>query len=69
MIIRAAGSNAFEFVAVAALRAKQLQRGCTPRVPGVHKRTTMAQMEIVAGKVARIPAAAAVVLGGIIDLP
>jgi hypothetical protein len=26
-------------------------RGCTPRVPGVHKRTTIAQLEIVAGKV------------------
>jgi DNA-directed RNA polymerase subunit K/omega len=67
MIIRSAASNAFEFVAVAALRAKQLQRGCIPRVPGVHKRTTIAQMEIVAGKVARIPAGAAVA-GSIIDV-
>jgi DNA-directed RNA polymerase subunit K/omega len=67
MIIRDAASNAFEFVAVAALRAQQLQRGCIQRVPGIHKRTTMAQMEIVAGKVARIPAAGP--LGSIIDLP
>ena len=58
MINRAATSNAFEFVKVAALRAQQLQRGCIPRVPGNHKKTTIAQMEIVAGKVARIPAGA-----------
>jgi DNA-directed RNA polymerase subunit K/omega len=69
MIIRSAASNAFEFVAVAALRAQQLQRGCLPRVPGNHKRTTIAQMEIVAGKVARIPAGAgAGVAGSIIDV-
>ena len=60
MINRSATSNAFEFVAVAALRAQQLQRGCIQRVPGSHKHTTMAQMEIVAGKVARIPATIAV---------
>ena len=72
MIIRSATSNAFEFVAVAALRAQQLQRGCLQRVPGNHKRTTIAQMEIVAGKVARVPAAAGVLgagLGGMIVLP
>ena len=57
MINRAATSNAFEFVKVAALRTQQLQRGCIPRVAGNHKKTTIAQMEIVAGKVARIPAA------------
>jgi DNA-directed RNA polymerase subunit K/omega len=66
MIMRSAASNAFEFVAVAALRAQQLQKGCVQRVPGNHKRTTIAQMEVVAGKVARIPA---VVAGSIIDLP
>jgi DNA-directed RNA polymerase subunit K/omega len=59
VIHRAQTSNAFEFVAVAALRTHQLRRGCTPRVAGDHKRTTLAQMEIVAGKVARIPATAA----------
>ena len=36
-------------------------------MPGIHKRTTIAQMEIVAGKVARIPADAAVA-GSIIDV-
>jgi DNA-directed RNA polymerase subunit K/omega len=72
MIIRSATSNAFEFVAVAALRTQQLQRGCIQRVPGDHKRTTIAQMEIVAGKVARIPAKTAVPeegLEGMIGLP
>jgi len=59
VIHRAQTSNAFEFVAVAALRTHQLRRGCSPRVAGDHKSTTLAQMEIVAGKVARIPAAAA----------
>ena len=59
MVSRAASSNAFEFVAVAALRAQQLQRGCVQRVPGIHKNTTLAQMEIVAGKVSRVPASAA----------
>lgn len=55
MVIRSPESNAFEFVTVAALRTQQLQRGCTPRVPGDHKKITTAQMEVVAGKVARIP--------------
>jgi DNA-directed RNA polymerase subunit K/omega len=45
--------NAYEFVAVAALRAKQLLAGCTPRVGGDHSAATMAQMEVVAGCVAR----------------
>ena len=56
MIHRSPTSNAFEFVAVAALRTHQLKRGCTQRVPGEHKQTTLAQMEIVAGKVARLEA-------------
>jgi DNA-directed RNA polymerase subunit K/omega len=51
MISRPKDANPFEFVIVAALRAKQLMRGCTPRVPGGHKRTTIAQLEVVAGKV------------------
>ena len=59
VIHRAQTSNAFEFVAVAALRTHQLRRGCTPRVTGDHKSTTLAQMEVVAGKVERIPASAA----------
>jgi DNA-directed RNA polymerase subunit K/omega len=44
-------TNAFELVVVAALRAKQLMRGCTPRVPRGLKITTTARMEVAAGKV------------------
>ena len=55
MVNRSPTSNAFEFVTVAALRNQQLRRGCLPRVPGNHKLITIAQMEVVAGKVARIP--------------
>jgi DNA-directed RNA polymerase subunit K/omega len=65
MIHRSPLSNAFEFVAVAALRTHQLRRGCAQRVLGAHKLTTLAQMEIVQGKVARIPAA----LGGVSAIP
>ena len=54
MVSRAPESNVFEYVIVAALRAQQLMRGCVARVPGVHKATTMAQLEIAAGKVARL---------------
>jgi DNA-directed RNA polymerase subunit K/omega len=54
MINRSAASNAFEFVAIAALRTHQLRRGCIQRVPGNHKLTTVAQMEIIAGKVGRV---------------
>jgi DNA-directed RNA polymerase subunit K/omega len=65
MINRSAASNAFEFVAVAALRTHQLRRGCIQRVPGNHKSTTLAQMEIVAGKVARIAATPAPLEAGL----
>jgi DNA-directed RNA polymerase subunit K/omega len=41
----------FRFVVLASLRAVQLTRGCTPRVTGIHKRTTMAQLEVAQGKV------------------
>jgi DNA-directed RNA polymerase subunit K/omega len=54
MVNRSPLCNSFEFVMIAALRSHQLQRGCTPRVSGNHKRTTIAQMEIVAGKVSRL---------------
>jgi DNA-directed RNA polymerase subunit K/omega len=60
MINRSPLANSFEFVIIAALRTAQLQRGCVQRVVGSHKLTTVAQMEIVAGKVGRLPAVAAV---------
>ena len=57
MVIRAPESNAFMFVTIAALRNQQLTRGCIPRiVTGSHKRITVAQMEVVAGLVTRLPA-------------
>jgi DNA-directed RNA polymerase subunit K/omega len=56
MVTRSPASNAFEFVVVAALRSQQLQRGCIPRVIiGSHKKITIAQMEVVAGLVTRLP--------------
>jgi len=51
MVARPAHLNAYEFVAVAALRAHQLMDGCVPHLAGEHKATTMAQMEVAAGKV------------------
>jgi DNA-directed RNA polymerase subunit K/omega len=53
MVTRPTHLNAYEFVAVAALRAKQLLAGSTPRLAGVHNPATMAQMEVAAGCVTR----------------
>ena len=60
MINRSPLANSFEFVIIAALRTAQLQKGCTQRVLGTHKFTTLAQMEIVAGKVGRLAPVVAV---------
>jgi DNA-directed RNA polymerase subunit K/omega len=43
--------GAFQFVALAALRAAQLTRGCRPRVDGDHTTAVFAQREIAEGKV------------------
>jgi len=51
MIHRPPDSNAFEFVRVAALRAAQLMRGCSPRVPPGLRPIVTAQLEVVAGNV------------------
>lgn len=59
MVSRPVHWNAYEFVAVAALRAQQLLAGCTPRLDGEHRATTMAQMEVAAGRVTRVAAVAA----------
>lgn len=53
MINRPAESSAFEFVILAALRAAQLMRGCTPRVPASPKAVVTAQREVAEGKVVR----------------
>ena len=55
MVHRPSASGAFEFVVVSGLRAAQLMRGSRPRVEGSHKVITTAQLEVAAGKVARIP--------------
>jgi DNA-directed RNA polymerase subunit K/omega len=47
--------GAFEFVAIAALRAAQLARGCRPRVDGDHTKAVLAQREVAEGKVAIMP--------------
>ena len=46
--------NKFEFVVIAGERAKQLQRGCTPRVEGSAKTARLAMQEVKLGKVERI---------------
>ena len=51
MVNRPADVNAYEFIVVCALRAQQLLAGCTPRLPGDHAVTVMAQMEVAAGRV------------------
>lgn len=56
MVPRPTHLNAYEFVALAALRAKQLLAGCTPQLEGDHTAATMAQMEVAAGRVARVEA-------------
>jgi DNA-directed RNA polymerase subunit K/omega len=53
MTVRPAHLNAYEFVVISALRAKQLLAGCTPRLPGDHSPATMAQMEVAGGCVTR----------------
>ena len=62
MVERPAQWNAYEYVVVASLRAHQLMGGCLPRLAGTHKATTMAQMEVSAGKV--VSAARAVPANG-----
>ena len=48
--------NAFEFVTVAAHRARQLLNGCVPKVEGSPKPARRAQQEVIAGYIRRIPA-------------
>ena len=51
--------NAFEFVIVAGARARQLLRGCTPRVSGSEKLVRLAQKEVREGKVEKVELKAA----------
>jgi DNA-directed RNA polymerase subunit K/omega len=55
MIDRSKLPNSFEFVVTAGARARQLLAGSTPRVPvGNHKKTTIAQTEVVTKMVERV---------------
>ena len=53
MVKRPSGMNAFEFVVLCGLRAAQLQRGCTPRVPPSAKVAVTAQHEVAERRVVR----------------
>ena len=57
-------SNAYEFVMIASQRAHQLMAGCIPTLAGQHKATTMAQMEVAAGKVGRVTGTASAAAPG-----
>ena len=55
MIDRSKLSNSFEFVVTAGARARQLLAGSTPRVlVGDHKKTTIAQQEVVTRAVEKV---------------
>ncbi|HEV3142159.1 MAG TPA: DNA-directed RNA polymerase subunit omega [Vicinamibacterales bacterium] len=55
MIDRSKLPNSFEFVVTAGARARQLLAGSTPRVTvGEHKKTTIAQKEVVTKQVEKI---------------
>ena len=45
--------KAFEIAVLSALRAAQLRRGCTPRVPSAGKHTMTALREVAAGLIVR----------------
>jgi DNA-directed RNA polymerase subunit K/omega len=55
MIDRSKLANSFEFVVTAGARARQLMAGSTARVTvGEHKKTTIAQQEVVTKAVEKI---------------
>ena len=55
MIDRSKLPNSFEFVVTAGQRARQLLAGSVPRVvPGEHKKTTVAQQEVITRAVEKI---------------
>jgi DNA-directed RNA polymerase subunit K/omega len=49
----------FQFAVLSSLRAKQLTRGCTPKVGGNHKNTIIAQIEVADGLVRELLVTAA----------
>lgn len=59
MVSRPHDMNPFEFVVLSALRAAQLQRGCTPRVEQSVKHAVTAQHEVAERRVLAVPVAGA----------
>ena len=56
MIRRPPEMGSFQFVVVAALRAAQLTRGCTPKIDESHTIAGTAQREVSEGKIAPLTA-------------
>jgi DNA-directed RNA polymerase omega subunit len=55
MVDKSKLGNSFEFVVTAGARARQLLAGCTPRIePGEHKKTTIAQKEVIARAIEKV---------------
>ena len=55
MIDRSRLANSFEFIVTAGARTRQLLAGSTPRVlVGDHKKTTVAQQEVMTGVVEKV---------------
>ena len=53
-MIPSAEVGTFKFVVLAAMRAKQLARGCVPRVEGDRLKTVLARLEVAEGKVVAV---------------
>ena len=51
MVRRPDGMSVFEFAVLSGLRAAQLNRGCTPRVPPSAKTAVTAQHEVAARQI------------------
>ena len=47
-------NNSFEFVTIAAARARQLLQGCLPKVEGSAKPARRALQEVVAGEINKV---------------
>jgi DNA-directed RNA polymerase omega subunit len=55
MIDRSKLSNSFEFIVTAGARARQLLAGSTPRVVTAdHKKTTIAQQEVITKQIEKL---------------
>jgi DNA-directed RNA polymerase subunit K/omega len=55
MIDRSKLANSFEFIVTAGARARQLLNGSPPRVAaGEHKKTTIAQQEVITRQVEKV---------------